>query len=194
MRSMSLWAVGIVVVGMLGLGVYFVAKPEKAVAPQGSSESNSQEAEIGASKTACDIFTEEIAKKVLGASATKTELPSGAQVSNEDISVTNCLYDNGSDDVKRLITANVLVRGAKNRPAYATNQFGYEDTKKSATNGQSTVEINGIGDAAWFNPALGQINIFVNDGKYWIIAQAGGGVKGERALGEKLARAIVENL
>ncbi len=189
MKSKFVWiAAGVILVIGAGAG-YAITSRDKAAAPTvttQNTQSNNQ-AEADGIKTACDIFTQEIAADILGHNAKKVDLPSEAQVSTEDISVSNCGYDNGSGDIKSFETANVLVRAAKNKASYETNKFGFESGNPS---GQG-VTLNGIGDRAVYEPSLGQVYVLVDGGKYWIIAQAG---DHNAALSEKLARAVVQKL
>jgi hypothetical protein len=193
MKNSMLRVIISVLVVLAGAGAYVATRPDDEKVDTATTTS-SDNVDVGATKEACEIFTEAVAKDVLGANAQKTETPVPTSAATADIGVTQCLYDNGSDDIQKLATASVLVRAAKNTSVYTTNEYGFNDTKTSATSGQAAVDITGIGDKAWFNPSIGQVNVLVEGGKYWLIVSVGDGVKGTRELGEKLARAVVANL
>jgi hypothetical protein len=193
MKLIVIVAAGVVIIAGAVVGTYFVmqsSSDQKAV--------NEQEVDVGedikprATKTACDILTQEVANEILGSGATKRQLPSTSQVSTDAVHVSNCLYEReAGDDV--LTVANILVRGAKMAAGYESNEFGFNDTKNfSGTEGEAadSPNIENLGDAAYYNPAFEQVNVLVNDGQYWVIAQADGG----RASAERLARLVIANL
>lgn len=181
----------IITVLAVGGGVYYVTTQNN----EGGSTSTTQvstgdSADIGNTKEACELFTLEIAKTVLGEDATKAELPAGAQTSNDDISVSNCLYEANTS-----MTVSVLVRGAKTAAGKDSNRFGFEGNEDGSNfedagvKYSETEQINGLGDAAFYSPDFKQVNVLADDGKYWLIIQ------GEtREQSEQLAKLLVENI
>jgi hypothetical protein len=192
MKLIVMVTVGVVIIAGAVVGAYFVLQSDSEPKTVNEQEGNvGEDIKPGATKTACDILTQEVANEILGSGATKGQLPSTSQVSTDAVSVSNCLYEKETEDV--LTVANILVRGAKTAEGYESNEFGFNDTKNfSGTEGEAadSPNIENLGDAAYYNPAFEQVNVLVNDGQYWVIAQADGG----RASAERLARLVIANL
>lgn len=190
----GIWlVVGTIVVIAFGAGVFYLTTSGGDGQRFSDEVLTGEQADVGATKSACDIFTQDIAQEVLGSGASKSELPDGADASTDDVSVTQCLYELEQGD--DLLIANVLVRGAKNRDAYETNRFGFDDTRdyvspSSMEEAQSDT-IENLGDDAYYNPAFKQVNVLVDEGLYWIIVNIDGG---SREATEELARSVVNNL
>lgn len=186
----------IVTILAIGGGIYLVTtQSDDGSTPTTTTEvATGDQAEVGDTKEACEVFTQTIANNVLGEGATKAELPPGAQASTDDVSVTNCVYEAAGSDVV-LPTANVLVRGAKTNDGKDSNKFGFEGNQDRSNfegiDGEygPTEPISGLGDAAFYDPDFEQVNVLVDDGKYWLIVQAD-----TRAQAEQLAGLLVENL
>lgn len=179
MGRLWLWiAGGAIAVLALGGVLYVVVRDDEGNTSETIVQTGDS-ADPGATKTACDVFTPDIAKQVLGEGATQAPTPPGGNVSSGDIRVTQCLYNTG--DSLDSPMANVLVRGAKNRDAYKTNEFGFDNGRGEA--------LSGLGDDAYFSPEFGQVNILVNGGQYWVIVDA----DGNRDSAESIARSIVSN-
>lgn len=178
----------------IGGGIYYVTLQKDDGSPATTTEvATGEHAEVGETKESCELLTAEIAKTVLGEGAAKAELPAGAQVSNNDVSVTNCLYEAGSG--AQIATVNMLARGAKTAAGQESNRFGFEgiqDRSNFEGTGMEhgpTQPISGLGDAAFFDPDFEQVNVLVEDGNYWLIIQ------GEtRAQSEQIARLVLENI
>lgn len=185
----------IITILAVGGGIYYVTtQSDGGGSPATTTEvSTGEQAQAGETKGACDVFTLDIAKSVLGDGAIKSELPAGAQASTDDISVTNCVYE--VDGSTGFTSANVLVRGAKTSSGNESNKFGFagnQDRSNFADTGMEygPVEtITGLGDDAFYDPDFKQVNALVGDGKYWLIIQAG-----TRAQAEQLAQLLVNNL
>lgn len=195
MNKIVIWIAGAVItIAAVGAGVYLVVIKDGSGATSTQNVQTGDQAQAGATKTACDVYTLDIAKAILGDGARKSDLPSSAQTSSADVSVSNCSFE--ADQGQALLIANVLVRGAKNAGAYSTNEFGFNGNQNRSNFEGSGISygpaepISGLGDAAFYDPDFEQVNVLVNDGQYWIIAQADGG----RAKAEQLAKAIVEKL
>lgn len=174
----------IAVVGLIGVGLLYVSmQPSKILRPFQAGNS----IDAGSTKTACQVFTDRVAKKVFGPSAKKSNAISNEnQASTENIVVTNCSYETGK------AIASVLVRGAKIPGAYSTNQFGFSSLKTQGSGGnvkQSVIAIKNLGDDAYYNTAYKQVNVLLQGGKYWLIVQVGQ----DRALAEALARELVKS-
>lgn len=180
------WAIGSIIIVAIGGGIYLVTQKDDKGGSTTSTVATGDQADAGATKAACDIFTDAVAKQVLGEGAVKSEVPGGGAASTETVSVTQCMYEVGEG--RDITVANLLVRAAKNKDAYESNRFGFESTKTQG--GSPAEDIGGLGQAAYFNTSFKQTNVLVNDGQYWIIIQAGN----TRQMSEQLAREVVKNL
>lgn len=180
---------------VVGAAVIVMFRDDEATAPASSQEVNTgQEAEAGATKVACDVFTAEIAQEVLGEDAKKGELPAAATGSTDDVSVSNCLYEADDPSSRGIITANILVRGGKTESGKSSNQFGFENNKTAEGRESPIEDINGLGDGAYYDKDLNQVNVLLSGGTYWVIISADDPAdKKDKAASEKLARAVVEN-
>jgi hypothetical protein len=189
MKMVILWAAGAIVVIAAGFGVYQVVIKDDTTGEVNTADvQTGEEAEAGATKTACDIYTDDIAKQVLGESAQKSDLPTASQASTDDVSVTNCAYEVEGPGLTDFQSANVLVRGGKTSSGKDSNKFGFENNKTMEGIGTVT-EISGIGDAAYYSTGFEQVNVLVQDGTYWLIVQ------GEtRQQTEQLAKLLAEKL
>lgn len=194
MKKTILWIGGVIIILVAAYGSYQVIFVDDKDGDQAATESVEvgEQADVGATKGACDIFTNTIASQVLGSGATKGNLPAGGSASSADVSVTNCLYQIENPDTDGILTANVLVRGAKTNAGKSSNEFGFDNNKKiDAEGGQTGTSepISGIGDAAYFSPAFGQVNVLVDEGTYWLIVQGD-----TREKTEQLAKLLTEQL
>lgn len=193
MKKIVLWIGGAVILFGAVYGGYQVIFVDDKDGDQAATESvEPGEHEAGATKTACDIFTDAVAAKVLGSGATQGESPARAGASTDDVSVTNCLYEIDDPDSEGTLTASVLVRGGKTDTGKSSNEFGFDNNKKiDAQGGQTGTSepISGIGEAAYFSPAFGQVNVLVDKGTYWLIVQAD-----NQEQTEQLASLLTEQL
>lgn len=148
-----------------------------------------QYAEAGSTKTACDVFSLDIAQQILGSDAKLADIDENNKLSTENISVTNCAYKVGGD----ASTANVMIRAAKNKEAYQLNAFGFETARDQRTGTDQKVEsskLNGLGDEAYYKPATQQVSVLVNNGEYWVITQVGN----NHMAAQNLAHSITSKL
>jgi hypothetical protein len=194
MKKAVLWIGGVIIILAAVYGGYQVIFVDDKDGDQAATEGveTGEHSNAGATKTACDIFTDAVAAKVLGSGAMQSELPAGASASTDDVSVTNCLYEIDDPDSEGILTASVLVRGGKTDAGKSSNEFGFDNNKKiDAQGGQTGTSepISGIGDAAYFSPAFGQVNVLVDEGTYWLIVQGD-----TRAKTEQLAKLLVGQL
>lgn len=132
-------------------------------------------------KKACDIFSLKDAVAVLGEGTTQT--PSHTDSSTAQKSVTTCLYRYDPGSLSDIVSASLLLQGSSAtaakqsfsvaRPSYATTVKGY-------------------GNAAFWDPSLGQLNIL--KGQYWVIISAGSGPLNQRQpdLPTKIADIIMK--
>lgn len=134
-------------------------------------------------KQACDIFSLKDAVAVLGDGATQTT--SLKTPANGQKTVTNCLYSYDPGSLSDLVTVNLLLQGAA--PNQAKQSFENARPKNAKV-------IKGYGDGAYWDPALGQLDIL--KGKYWLIVSAGTGDFSQRTpdLARRVADIIVKRL
>ncbi|MFZ1301296.1 MAG: hypothetical protein WAQ27_01805 [Candidatus Microsaccharimonas sp.] len=117
---------------------------------------------------ACTRLTLNEAKELLGDGAVLTTPPI-APVVNKNTALSRCGYTDGSADTNGIIVAAITVRSGVNDDGAAQNKTDF-------TNGSlgATIEaVEDVGDEAFFNPDLGQLNIL--DGRDWIILSYGVG-------------------
>jgi hypothetical protein len=185
---------GVVIITILavGGGVYFVTMQNGGDSST-AEVSTGEQADVGETKDACEAFTLDIAKTVLGEGVEKSDLPPGAQASTDDVSVTNCAYE--VDSSSGFMSANALLRGAKAPGGIESNKFGFEGNQDRSNFEEAEIEygptepINGLGDSAFYDPDFEQVNVLFGEGKYWLIVQAD-----SRAQTEQLAELMTENL
>lgn len=195
MKKLIIWvAAGAVIIAAVGFGVYQVVFKEDKTSKTTTSEvKTGEQADAGATKTACDIYTDDIAKQVLGEGARKSDPVPAADASTDDVSVTNCTYEQGdANTMSDIAVANVLVRGGKTSTGISSNELGFENNKTldaEGGNAGTSEDISGIGDAAYYSPAFEQVNVLVDGGTYWLIVQAE-----TRDQAEKLAKLLTEQL
>lgn len=126
---------------------------------------------------ACDILTEATAKNILGDAAAKGDLPAGSQVSTKDLSVSSCIYTAKIDPAAAVRISNtkgvsVLVRAAKTNSGAASNKAQFGSAKPAGVQ-----DVAGIGDAAFFNPQYGQLNV-LKGGNWYILSNYSGSTTG----------------
>jgi hypothetical protein len=136
---------------------------------------------------ACDLFTAAEAKTLLGARALNST--SKSPVISGNTAVSNCGYTDGSTDTENMIVAAMTVRSGINDKGVEQNK-----TEFSVGRPHKNVEIvKDLGDNAYFNQTLGQLNIL--DGRKWIILSYGVGSTPEANTVDKaveLARKIID--
>lgn len=145
---------------------------------------------------ACDVLTEAAAKQVIGEGAVKGSTHA-TSASSADVSVSDCVYLFKSDTTGSALAqaestnaVGVLVRAALSKAGADSNkaQFG---SSKPATD----QNISGYGDAAFWNPTLGQLSIL--KGNNWYIVNHYIGInatKGTLDQAKQLANVINGNL
>lgn len=125
-------------------------------------------------KTACDIYTEEIAKKYLGSNAVIGDTANSTRVDEGNDTITSqCLYQNDGDVLKII---NIQLIAAKNDAGveWVVKEFQNSPFETATiTEGEPpTLEtFTGIGSKAYWNPSTGQLCVLIDDGKYWLSIQ-----------------------
>ena len=139
-------------------------------------------------KKACDVLTRDVARSVLG--SVGEEPPPAPATSTEDLTVTSCVHANPAASLKTPRSVSLLMRGATSVTGAKSN----ESVFVSGSLPSGAQEVTGYGQAAFWNPAFGQLNI-LKDGNWYILA-AGPIDPGKHTLAETktLADAIVDQL
>ncbi len=134
-------------------------------------------------KKACDVFSVADARSILGGDATQT--PSQTDTITSQKAVTTCLYSYDPGSFSDLVSASVLLQGSS--AASAKQNF------LNAKPGNAS-DVSGYGEAAYWDPNLGQLHIL--KGEYWVIITAGSGPLSERdqELPHKIADIIIKRL
>lgn len=121
---------------------------------------------------ACERFTPTEAQDLLGDNVisvdTKKPVVSG------NIATSKCSYTDRNPNQNSMKVAAVAIRSGVNDDGSAQNKREFAAHKNANPGVQS---ITGVGDAAFFNPVNGQMNIL--QGRDWLIISYGAGVSPE---------------
>ncbi len=116
---------------------------------------------------ACDVFTEAEAKQLLGATIYKPN--DGAPEITGSIAYSSCGYSDVNPDQNNMKVAAVSIR-------YGINDVGVARNKKEFITGKPTTnvqDVTNVGDAAYFNKSLGQLDVLLDGGKRWMVISYG---------------------
>ena len=136
---------------------------------------------------ACNIFTEQKAKKLLGEQAFNSN--SGDPIISGNSATSKCGYTDGNSDTTKVVVAAINLRAGINAKGVGQNQSEFNNGKPR----NGVEDVNNLGDAAYYNQVLGQLNVL--DGNNWIIFSYGlGSAPESNTLGDatKFARLILE--
>jgi len=113
---------------------------------------------------ACDLVTMDKAKTLLGDKTINgvNQTP----VQQGDVTISKCGYSDGLPDVSNAVVAAISVRSAINDDGIKINKAQFESGKPTGVQ-----DVTGIGDEAYFNAGLGQLNVFKET--TWIIVSYG---------------------
>jgi hypothetical protein len=135
---------------------------------------------------ACDMFNATKAKELLGNKTITSSVAAPTQ--SGDTASSNCGYTDGNPDTNNMIVAAISVRSG-------INDKGVEQNKTEFASGRPKTDvkiINNLGESAYFNQKLGQLNIL--NGHQWIIISYGVGSSPQTNTEDdavKLARKIL---
>lgn len=178
---------GIVITAGAAGWLLVLSQAQPANNPNNDQASNSSQA----TKSACDLFSQDIAASVLGATAQKSTGTNDDLVATDEINVSSCHYDNAATEPSNLVSASLMLRAARSEAHFGTNKLGFETTRGTDTDSTANQTIDNLGEAAFYNPGFGQVNVLVDGGRYWLIVQAG---DKNLDLSQKLARQVLEKL
>ena len=156
----KLWIIGgIVVVAAVVLTIVLTTSKTKKAAAPSSSTSTQTSSTAGTAKKACDLFTLADAKQVLGADAKQgTSAPA---TSSPDLDVSVCIYTTSATGLSAP-TASLLARVPKSTFGTNSNKLQFTTSKPA------TQSVSGYGDAAYWDPQYGQLNVLKHNTWYII--------------------------
>lgn len=112
---------------------------------------------------ACDLFTKEEAQELL------SENVLGEYAKNPTLQgntiTTKCSYTDTNPDKDQMKVAAVAIRSGINDEGVAKNKVEFSVGKSN----KSVQTVDGVGDSAYFNPRLGQLNA-LDDDKWYIFS------------------------
>ena len=162
--KLALIAAAILVLGALAAYLLIFKNKDTTAAQQQSMSENQLEKQL-----ACEIFTIEKAREILGSGAVKSANSSEPSASySEDIATSRCSYtDQQYDETASLESkklASLTLRSPRNDTGRAANQAVF--VKETLPNGAVMVER--YGDGAFWNPEYGQLNI-LKAGEWYVL-------------------------
>lgn len=173
--------------------VIVVSDKDESVTQPKTSKNESDNAKAADRKTpeACVIFPLDRAQSVMGKGIVKGDNTTGVSSTN-DIVVSSCTYTTTAKSVEAIAntkTASVLVRAAKTDAGATSNKSAFAENKPAGVQ-----VVSGYGEAAFWNPQLGQLSILKNDN--WYILTYGSSTTTGRTLDEakKLAEILKSSL
>lgn len=150
------------------LGGIIITLTSNQSSPFNSSAASNDSAVKLVAINACDLFTLDEAKQILGSDTTESGNvgPSG----NEDISVDTCSYTNNKTTADSIRIATVMVRSALTAKGMDDNEGAFEDggTARPA----NAEEVKDLGSKAYWDPSTYQLAILKDNS--WISIVYGG--------------------
>lgn len=196
MNKLAIWIIGLVIViGGVSAVLIIRNNGDKNTTVTDIKTGQSTDVKTGSNAiiavVACDVLTEATAKNILGDAAAKGDLPAASQVSTKDVSVSSCVYTAKIDPAAAVRLSNtkgvsVLVRAAKTNSGSDSNKSQFGSAKPAGVQ-----DVAGIGDAAFFNPQFGQLNVLKGGNWYILSNYSGGSSTGTVESNKKLADLLV---
>jgi hypothetical protein len=159
-----------------------------------------REAELADVPQACDVFTLEMARQILGDSAKQSELSAPFTGSTDDLAGSTCTYEaEDPTPVNRFvttITASMMLRGAKTDTGRSSNRFTFEQARTQMEQGGEAPEtVTGVGDAAYYiGGVINQLTVLVDGGQYELNVSASDPDGDNRGATEQLAKMVMAKL
>ena len=116
---------------------------------------------------ACNLLTKDEASEMLGPDVLGGERKNPT-LSN-DVATSKCAYTDMNEDPAAMLVAAIAVRSAVTDKGAQLVKAEFAASKV----GKNTERVAQLGDDAYFNPTLGQLNVL--DGRNWIILSYGAG-------------------
>lgn len=193
MNKFTIWIVGgVIVVGGIGAVVLTRNNDDTGVKVTANESGEVTDVKTGSNAIiavdACDVLTEAIAINILGDAAAKGDLPA-SDVATEDVSVSSCVYTAKIDPVAAVRISNtkgvnILVRAAKTTAGSDSNKSQFTTLKPAGVE-----DVAGIGNAAFYNPTYGQLNV-LKGGNWYIVTNYSGSANGTLELDQQLASVL----
>lgn len=156
---------GITVLAVVGGLTYVIINKDSYKSKSSSYKTSSSK--VATNADACSYLTQTIADKLLGAGAKKGANPAGNVVGN-DVTVSTCSYTSASDgsldSVHNLRSATMLVRAPKTATGETSNKTVFDSPKAGS------VDVSGYGKKAFWDPALGQLNVLDSNNVWFILS------------------------
>jgi hypothetical protein len=174
---------GVTAIALLLLGLSLL-KPNKAPTPEKSNDLSEQLVK------ACDLLDIEAVKSALGPEIEPADDGDDASSSSNDIALSRCVFvqklANGITPTSQK-RASLMVRTPRSDTGKQANKDVFTGNNKPA----NVESIEGFGDAAFWNPEYGQLNILKNE--IWYTVEVGTAVPSEHKADEAklLAKAIL---
>lgn len=116
---------------------------------------------------ACELLTQEEAKEMLGDNVLHQN-PANPTL-QDNVATSKCSYTDTNPEQNQMLVAAVAVRSGVNDDGTAKNTREFAAAAKA----RGLEAVDHIGDTAFFNPELGQLNVL--QGHDWIIVSYGVG-------------------
>lgn len=164
-KTILILAILVLALLVLGAGIYGTNFREKSLSAPQNGE---QKLEVQLSR-ACEIFTLEKAKELLGPEAVKSDQANNTSSSySEDIATSSCVYTDKqysvSDPPEKQTIASLIVRSPRNDMGKSANENVF--LKGALPSGAN--KITGYGASAFWNTEFGQLNI-LESGEWYIL-------------------------
>lgn len=136
---------------------------------------------------ACEAFTLEIARQVLGESARQSEVSEPFTGSTDDIAGSTCTYEADAPTPRSqfatTITGSVLLRGARTELGERSNRVTFEDVRSEFQQaGEPAESVEGVGDAAYYIAGVtNQLHVLLGDGRVSVDRERDGSRRRQQA-------------
>ena len=137
---------------------------------------------------ACELFTPDEAQDLLGDGVISVDTKE--PIISETTATSKCSYTDGNPNgADTMVVAAVAIRSAINDEGVSQNKTDFSKAKSNS----SVTNVEDMGDSAFFNATLGQLNVY--EDKTWTILSYGLGSAPETNTLEKakeLARIVLD--
>ena len=170
MDKKALPYIGILILVLVLGGFYLNSQKDdnESTASPSNPSSQANQANYDTITDACAKFTLEDAKKIIG-NTVESNSTVAPGVDGDDVYVSTCTYTmpaSDAADAKTIQTASLLVRSPKSQTGVTSNNTPFSEAKPA-----NAQDVSGVGDKAYWNPTLGQLNV-LHKGN-WLIVTAG---------------------
>lgn len=152
-----------------GLGAYLALKKDTKPVDKTSNTQAPVQQQPPASSSgivkACDVLTQDIAKKVLGSSVAAADTNTTPPSESDDLVVSNCNYSIEGATLGDNRTVSLLVRSPKTSKGTESNQQAFGSLKPA-----NAQDVSGYGESAFWNPDFGQFNV-LKDNTWYIVSK-----------------------